>query len=68
MRLYLKKSTAQAFVLINFISPYSKLLKHFIFTRFLLKEGYEQGALRKELTIAPFVERFKTGILRVPSG
>ena len=52
---------------IHFISPYSKLLKRFIFARFLLIERYEQGALRKELTIAPFVERFKTGTLRKPS-
>ena len=43
---------------------YSKLLKHFIFARFRLIEGYEKGALRKELTIATFVERFKTGTLR----
>ena len=48
----------------NFISTYSKLLKHFIYARFLLIEGYKQGALRKELTIAPFVERFKAGTLR----
>ena len=39
---------------------YSKLLKHLIFTRFLLIEGSEQGALRKELIVAPLVERFKT--------
>ena len=64
MRLYLKKSPEQVFVLMNFISPYSKLLKHFIFTRFLLTEGYKQGALRKELIVVPFVERFKTGTLR----
>ena len=46
--------------LVNFISTYSKLLKHFIFARFLLIEGCEQGALRKELIVAPFVDRFKT--------
>ena len=54
--------------LINLISTYPKLLKHFIFARFLLIEGSEQGALRKELILAPFVElilapfveRFKT--------
>ena len=27
-------------------------------------KGYAQGALRKELHIAPFVERFKTAALR----
>ena len=57
----------QKVLLINFISTYSKLLKHFIFACFLLIEGYEQGALRKELIVAPFVERFKAGTLRKPS-
>ena len=46
--------------LINLISIYSKLLKHFIFPCFLLIEGSEEGGLRKELMVAPFVERFKT--------
>ena len=53
--------------LINFISTYSKLLKHFIYSRFLLIEGYQQGALRKELIFtpffAPFVECFKLATL-----
>ena len=35
--------------------------------RFLLIEGYEQGALRKEPIFTPFVERFKTGRLRKSS-
>ena len=52
--------------LINFISTCYKLLKHFINARFLLIEGYEQDALQKELTIAPFVDRFKTDALRKP--
>ena len=47
----------------NFMRTYSKLLKYFIFARFSLIEGYEQGALRKELIFAPFVERFKTATL-----
>ena len=51
----------------NLISAYSKLLKHFIFARFLLIEGCEQGALRKELIVAPFVELFKTATLRKSS-
>ena len=34
-------------------------LKHWISVEFLLIENYLQGALRKELRIAPFVERFK---------
>ena len=53
--------------MINFISTYSKLLKHFIFAHFLLIEDYEQGALRKDLIVAPFVERFKVATLRKPS-
>ena len=53
--------------LINFISTYYKLLKHFINARFLLIEGYEQGAPPNELTIAPFVKRFKKGTFRKPS-
>ena len=52
--------------LINFISTYYKLLKHFINACFLLIEGYEQDAPQKELTFASFVERFKTGALRKP--
>ena len=46
---------------------YSKLLKHFIYARFLLIEGCEQGALRRELIFAPFVERLKTATLRKAS-
>ena len=42
------------------------LLKHCISAEFLLMEGYVQGALRKELHIAPFVEHFKTTTLRKP--
>ena len=62
-----KAGTLRKVFLINFISTYSKLLKHFIFPRFLLIEDYEQGALRKELIVAPFVERFKTATLRKSS-
>ena len=43
------------------------LLKYFIFARFLVIEDYEQGALRKDLIVAPFVERFKAGTLRKTS-
>ena len=49
------------------MSTYSILLKHFIFARFLLIEAYEQGALLKDLIVAPFVERFKTATLRKTS-
>ena len=48
----------------NFINVYSNLLNHLVFVHFLLIEGYEQGALRKELIFATFVEQFKTATLR----
>ena len=44
----------------NFASSWNNLLKHCISADFLLMESYLQGALRKELRIAPFVDRFKT--------
>ena len=44
----------------SFASTWYKLLKHCISVKFLLVEGYLQGALRKELPIAPFVEHLKT--------
>ena len=47
----------------HFASNWNHLLKHFISVKFLLVEGYLQGALRKEPRIAPFVERFKTASL-----
>ena len=34
------------------------LLKSFIFVHLLLLEDYEQGALQKELIIAPLMNRF----------
>ena len=61
------KSCFEKGFLINFISNYSKLLKHFVFARFLLIEDYEQDTLRKEPIFAPFVERFKTATLRKSS-
>ena len=51
----------------NFISIYSNSLNHFLFVYFLLIEDYEQGALRKELVSASFVERYKTASLRMSS-
>ena len=47
----------------NFVSTWNNLLKPYISNEFLLMEGYVQGGLRKELHIAPFVERLKTTIL-----
>ena len=47
----------------NFASTWNNLRKHWIPAEFLLMEGYVQGALRKELRIAPFVERFKIATL-----
>ena len=40
------------------------LLKNVIFFHFFLLEDHEQGALQKELAIAPSEERFKTTSLR----
>ena len=48
----------------NSILTYRKLLKNFVFTPVLLLEDYEQGALRKELIFASFVEQIKTATLR----
>ena len=61
------KSCFEKGLLINFISNYSKLLKHFIFPRFLLIEDYEQDTLRKEPIFAPFAEWFKIATLRKSS-
>ena len=47
----------------NFASTWNNLLKQWISSEFLLMEGYEQGALRKELHNVPFAERFKTTTL-----
>ena len=47
----------------HFTNAWNKLLKDCISVEFLLLEGYVQGALRKELRIDPFVERFKTATL-----
>ena len=38
-----------------------------MFARFLVIEGYEQGALGNELIVASFVERFETSTLRKSS-
>ena len=50
----------------NFASTWNNLLKRCISADFLLMDGYAKGALRKELHIAPFVERFKTATLEKP--
>ena len=47
----------------HFCSTWNNLLKHCISVDFLLVEGYLKGAPRKELRIAPFVQRFKTASL-----
>ena len=50
----------------HFASIWNSLLKYCIFVVLLLMEGYVQGALRKNLRIAPFAERFKTATLGRP--
>ena len=47
----------------HFASTCNHLQKHCISFEFLLLKGYLEGDLRKELRIAPFVERFKTASL-----
>ena len=47
----------------DFVSTWNNLFKHCISVKCLLIESLAQGALRKELLIAPFVERLKTVIL-----
>ena len=49
--------------MINFASTWNNLLKHFISAEFGLMKDYVQGALRKEVHIDSFVERFKTATL-----
>ena len=40
--------------------------QQWISAELFLIEGYVQGALRKELLIAPVVEHFNTGTLEIP--
>ena len=47
----------------NFASTWISLLEHWISVDLFQVEDYGQGALRKELCIAPFVERFKVTTL-----
>ena len=47
----------------DFGSTRCNLRKHCISAEFSLNEDKVQGALRKELLIAPFVERFNTATL-----
>ena len=51
-------------LLIKVITTWKNLPKHYIFADFLLILSYMQGALRKELLIASFVELFKNANLR----
>ena len=48
----------------NFISTWNNLPRHRVFADSLLIASYVQGALRKELLMAPFIKRFKTVTLR----
>ena len=47
----------------NFASTWSNLLKHCISVKFLLKESLVPGALRRKLSIAPFVVSINTEAL-----
>ena len=52
--------------MINFISSYSSLIKHFSFADLLQIEYNEQDALQKKLVIAPFVVQFKQLLWGLP--
>ena len=47
----------------HFAIAFKELLTQYIFVDFLLIVALAQSALRKELFIGPFVERFKPAIL-----
>ena len=53
-------------LLINSINTQSNLLRNFIFVHLLLLEDYEQGALQKDLIIAPLMQQFETATFRKP--
>ena len=59
----LKKCFGKVF-LTNFIITWSYLPRYCVFAESLQIVSYVQGALRKELLMAPFTERFKTVELR----
>ena len=48
----------------NLLSTYGNVLIPFSFADFLMIEGYEQGALRKDPVIASFAGQLKTTTLR----
>lgn len=52
--------------LINVSSTSNDLLNHYILGEFLLTETYGQGAVRKEICIAPFFKCFKTNAIGEP--
>ena len=47
----------------SFATTWIKILNHCTSVKFSLLEGYVQGALQKEMYVAPFVERFRTATL-----
>ena len=59
LKLLLALHNGHKILLINFANTWKNLVKNCISVEFLLIEGYVHGALRKELHIALFVERFK---------
>ena len=61
--LHFKAATLKVLkVLINFKSTLGKFITNQISVVVLLVEDFVQGALQKELFIAPFVERFKQSL------
>ena len=61
-----QNSYLEKVLLINFIIDWDNLLKHSIFADSLMIVNYVQGALRKKLHIAPFLEPFQRTNLGKP--
>ena len=53
-------------LLINSINTQNSLLRNFILVHLLLLEDYEQGALQKDLIIAPLMQQFEIATFRKP--
>ena len=43
--------------------PLGSTFRNYIFLAVLFAEGFSEGALRSDLVIAPFVERFKAAAI-----
>ena len=57
-RTALSKNYFGKVLLINLAIIWKNLLEHCISVEYLLMNGYLQGALRREVLVAPFLEHF----------